>query len=49
LFDMAGGDEGLRGLVKHRDSTVANAAENTLAMVRRSSINTFAGLLMVVV
>lgn len=34
LFDMAGGDEGLRGLVKHSDSTVASIAENTLAMVR---------------
>ena len=49
LFDMAGGDEGLRGLVKHPDPTVANLAENTLAMVRRASITTFARLLIVVV
>ena len=34
LFEMAGGDEGLRGLMEHTDSTVANTAANTLAMVR---------------
>ena len=49
LFDMAGGDEGLRGLGEHPDSTVANTAMNTLAMVRRSLITTIAGLLIVVV
>ncbi len=49
LFDMAGGDEGLRGLGEHPDSTVANTAKNTLAMVRRSLITTFARLLIVVI
>jgi hypothetical protein len=38
LFDIAGGDEGLRALVEHRDSTVADAAANTLAMVSPSLV-----------
>ena len=36
LFDMAGADEGLRGLVEHTDLMVANTAANTLAMVSLS-------------
>ena len=36
LFDMAGGDEGLRALVEHADSTVADAPANILAMVSPS-------------
>ena len=36
LFDIAGGDEGLRALVEHADSTVADAAANILAMVSPS-------------
>jgi len=41
LFDIAGGDEGLRGLVEHSDSSVANTATNTLAMVSLSFVTTF--------
>jgi hypothetical protein len=39
LFDMAGGDEGLRRLVAHPDPTVAGTAANTLSMVCPSSIS----------
>ena len=38
LFDIAGGDEGLRALVEHADSTVADAATNALAMVSASLV-----------
>ena len=48
LFDMAGGDEGLRRLVEYPDSTVANTAANTLSRVRPFLITTFAGLLIIV-
>ena len=49
LFDIAGGDEGLRGLVEHPDSTVANIAANTLAKVRPLFITTSTSLLIIVV
>lgn len=44
LFDIAGGDERLRGLVEHTDSTVANIAANTLAMASPSLIITLCGV-----
>ena len=46
---MADGEEGLGGLGEHPDSTIANTAMDTLAMVRRSLITIFARLLIVVV
>ena len=49
LFDIAGGDEGLRALVEHSDSTVANVAANTLAMVGPSLVTTFVSLLIIVI
>jgi hypothetical protein len=49
LFDIFGGDEGLRGLVEHPDSIVANTAANTLAMVRLSLITTSMSLVTIVV
>ena len=46
---MADGKEGLRGLGEHPNATVANTGMNTIAMVRRSLINTFVRLLIAVV